>query len=214
MLHFEFVLELFFIQLQLILKQYYFRLQLDDNLLLLDHHRSNFSLKMIYQILFALQLALTLLVVDPQIFILNLDFIEEFLNFLEVLRVVFLRIRISHFLQLFFEFLVDGLQVTDFWEVRDIVLGDVTRVELFLTHLVALSCVGNSSATRPRADIYGTGEAWRVHHSVNLLEMLQPILKTFALRILVRELFLVSFDPILSLLLHLLNLVNSRHLLL
>ena len=113
LLHLKLALELLLVELKLVLEEDDFRLQLDDDLLLLDHHGGDLALEMIDQILLALQLALALLVVDPQVLVLYLDFIEELLDLAEVLRVVFLGEGFSHLLELLLQPLIAVLEVPD-----------------------------------------------------------------------------------------------------
>lgn len=90
LLHIELAVELFLVELELVLEKHYLRLELNDCLLLVDHNLRDLLFEVIDELLLAFQFAFALLVVDAEVFVFNLNLIEQLLDLSEVLRAVFL----------------------------------------------------------------------------------------------------------------------------
>ena len=64
----------------MLLEQDDLRLQTDDDVLLTHERIGYLLLEMVYEVLLRSKLGLTLLVVDPQVLVLNLQLVEQVLN--------------------------------------------------------------------------------------------------------------------------------------
>ena len=95
LLHIQFAFVLFFTQFKLVFLENYLRLELDHGLFLVDHDLGNLPLQLVDQLLLCFYLGLALLIVNSKIFVLNLKFVEQILDFTIVLTGVFLERRFS-----------------------------------------------------------------------------------------------------------------------
>lgn len=162
--------------------------QRHDLLFVVAHLAGQLVLEAIDEGLPTLKLALTLLIINAQVLVLNLDLVEQALDLLEVIRVILLGEGLAELLNFLFESLVLHLEFPELGTVQ-------RRARLSCTR----PCLHSSCPRRSSALIFGwVGHsasastlpdrilrAWRIHTNSDLLEVLQAVLEALTLGILV-----------------------------